>query len=125
MLGNAIAIASLPAEDLSRAKKFYTEVLGLKFAEQPSEGSALFEAGGGTQIFMYQRGRSSAEHTAVNFIVDDLDAVIETLGSRGVSFEQYDLGEIKTDKRGIATSDETRMAWLTDPEGNILGLLSR
>jgi catechol 2,3-dioxygenase-like lactoylglutathione lyase family enzyme len=53
MLGNAAAMATIPAEDLNRAKKFYTEVLGLKLAEEPSEGSALFEAGEGSQVFIY------------------------------------------------------------------------
>jgi predicted enzyme related to lactoylglutathione lyase len=125
MLGNAAAMATIPAEDLNRAKKFYTEVLGLKLAEEPSEGSALFEAGEGSQVFIYQRGRSTAQHTAIHFVVENLEETIDKLTASGVSFEQYDFDEIKTDERGIATNGESRMAWLTDPEGNILGLLSR
>lgn len=121
MLGNFPAAATLPAEDLARALTFYTDILGLKLVNE-SEGGAMLEAGGGSQIFMYQRERTKAEHTAATFFVEDFDAVVDGLIGRGVTFEQYDFGEIKTDERGVAESPEGKAAWLTDPEGNILGI---
>ncbi len=123
MLGSYEAAATIPAEDLARAMRFYTEVLGLKVL-MSDEGSALLEAGKGSKVFMYQRERTKAEHTAITFNVNDLENVVEGLTAKGVVFEQYDLGEIKTDERGIAAAGENMIAWLTDPEGNILALAS-
>lgn len=123
MLGNAKVLATLPAEDIQRAIKFYTEVLGLQVSNS-DEGSALLDAGEGSQIFMYQRGRTKAEHTAATFTVADLDVTVKALIDKGVTFEQYDFGEIKTDELGIAQIGPTQSAWLTDPEGNILALVS-
>ena len=125
MLNNAFVMATLPAEDIKRAVKFYTEKLGLKQLDSPEEGSAIFEAGDGSQIYMYQRARTKAEHTAATFGVDDLEATVKSLSARGVKFEQYDMGPIKTNELGIAEDGNTKAAWLTDPEGNILAIVSR
>lgn len=125
MLANALAQATVPAEDLDRAVKFYTEVLGLKRLPAQEEPVAVFQAGEGSTILMYERpGRTKAEHTAITFTVDDLDAVVDGLIAKGVTFEQYDFDPIKTDERGIADQGTHRVAWLKDPEGNILGIVA-
>ncbi len=124
MLANAFARATVPAEDIRRAAKFYGEVLGLKRIEGTPPEAALFEAGGGSQILIYQRTRTKAEHTAITFRVDDVEGVVSALTARGVTPEQYDMGPIKTNQKGIAEMGEMKMAWITDPEGNILGLSS-
>lgn len=121
MLGTAAVMATMPAVDLKRAVKFYSEVLGLK-VDQLDEGAATFEAGNGTKIFMYQREGTKAEHTAATFHVDDLEATVASLITRGVVFEQYDFGELKTDERGVIATPDGKAAWLTDSEGNILAL---
>jgi predicted enzyme related to lactoylglutathione lyase len=122
MLANAVVQATIPAEDVQRAVKFYTEVLGLKQSEG-SDDFAVFDAGKGTQILMYKKARSKAEHTAITFTVDDLDATMQGLKAKGVTFNQYDMEEVKTNADGIFDAGEFRLAWLTDPEGNILGLV--
>lgn len=124
-LANAYAQATVPAEDLQRAVRFYTEVLGLKKNDVTEPMAAVFDAGKGTSVLMYQRpGRTKAEHTAITFTVDDLDAVVDELIAKGVTFEQYDHGPIKTDARGISDQGSHRIAWLKDPEGNVLGILA-
>lgn len=125
MLGNAYVQATVPAEDLGRAVRFYTEVLGLKKRDVAEELVAVFEASNGSSILMYQRpGRTKAEHTAITFTVDDLDAVVDGLIVKGVQLEQYDMPSIKTDARGIANQGSHRIAWVKDPEGNILAILA-
>ncbi|MEX2161726.1 MAG: VOC family protein [Anaerolineales bacterium] len=122
MLKNASVMATIPAENLERAKKFYGEVLGLKQIDS-REGSATFEAGGGSTIFMYERARTKAEHTAITFLVKDVETTVKELAAKGVKFEQYDMPGIKTNAMGIADmGDDTKLAWLTDPEGNILAI---
>ena len=121
MLSKAFAMATVPAENLERAVNYYKDVLGLKQLDAP-EGTATFEAGRGSTIFMYQRARTKAEHTAVTFLVADVEATVKGLIAKGVKFEQYDMPGIKTNELGIADMDGAKAAWLTDPEGNILGL---
>ena len=56
MLGNFPVMATIPAEDMARARTFYTEKLGRKIADEPDDGATVFEAANGTRIFMYTRG---------------------------------------------------------------------
>lgn len=124
MLANAFAMATIPAENLSRAVKFYKETLGLKQLDSP-ETTATFEAGSGTHLFVYERARTKAEHTAITFMVQDVKGVVKELSAKGVKFEHYDMPGIKTDEMGIADmGDGKPVAWLTDPEGNILAIAS-
>ncbi|HLD92789.1 MAG TPA: VOC family protein [Anaerolineales bacterium] len=122
MLTNAFAMASLPAEDVKRAIKFYTETLGIKKVAEPFEGSVIFEAGRGSQFFMYQRARTKAEHTVLNFMVENVEEAVKALTAKGVKFEQYDFPGVKTNDLGIAEVEGQKAAWFTDPEGNIIAI---
>lgn len=129
MLAQGKAVTTLPAEDIQRASKFYTDVLGLKkvdlgFAQDENFPSVAFEAGEGSSLFLYQRERTKAEHTALTFIVEDIEATVMGLIAKGVTFEQYDFGEMKTNELGIVDMDGAKSAWLTDPEGNIIAISS-
>jgi predicted enzyme related to lactoylglutathione lyase len=122
MLGSSKALATIPAVDIKRAEEFYTGVLGLSIAVRPQEGVLILEAGAGTQIMVYEREATKAEHSAATFEVKDLERVVLDLTAKGVQFEQYDFDDFKTDERGIAEMEGAKMAWLKDPEGNILAL---
>ena len=58
----------------------------------------------------------------MGFMTTDIEAEVRDLKARGVVFEDYDAGEIKT-KDFIATVEDARAAWFKDPDGNILGFL--
>lgn len=121
-LANAPVCAVLPAEDIKRAKKFWTEKIGLTIDEEmPQTGDVIFSAGKGTKIYMYQRARTKAEHTVASFLVDDLEKTMKELRANGVKFEDYDFPGLKT-VNGIATFGNEKAAWFTDPEGNIVAL---
>lgn len=125
MLANAVAQATVPAENIDRAVRFYTDVLGLKRLPEPTGEAAVFVAGQGSLILIYHRPRTKADHTAITFMVDDLEGCVKELAAKGVTPEQYDMQGIKTDARGIAEMEGHKMAWITDPEGNILGLFGK
>ena len=122
MLGSSKLLATIPAVDIKRAEEFYTRVLGLSVAGKPLEGVLILEAGAGSQIMIYEREATKAEHTAATFLVNDLERVVVDLTAKGVQFEQYDFTEFKTDELGLAQMGSVKMAWLKDPEGNVLGL---
>lgn len=127
-LVDAKVVACLPVTDLERAKDFYQKKLGLKFVKTEIPDSLTFEAGGGCQIFLYKRGATKADHTAISFEVDDVLEAVNDLKSKGVVFETYDMtvegtGEgIKTDENNIAHFGETQAAWFKDSEGNLLNV---
>jgi predicted enzyme related to lactoylglutathione lyase len=123
MLNKYVVTANLPAVDLARAKKFYVEKLGLKVIREDPGPGAMFEAGKGSQIYLYQRGQTKADHTAASFRVDDVEKVVKELKDKGVIFEQYDMPGIKTVNSIAAMGGKTKGAWFKDTEGNILGLI--
>ena len=128
-LGDYPAAAVLRAEDLVRAKKFYTDVLGLNpggVSGPASEGMGMFTAGDGTMVMIYERpGMPAPQNTALGFGLpaDKFDEVAADLRARGVTFEDYDLPEtgLKT-VNGIAEFEGSKAAWFKDSEGNILNI---
>lgn len=125
MLTDAKVQPTLPVVDLQRAKKFYTEKLGLKvMQEDPSPGATL-QAGGGTSIYLYQRAATKADNTAASFSVKDVEAAVKELKAKGVVFEEISTPSFST-VNGIATmktpSGEMKSAWFKDSEGNTLAV---
>ncbi|MBI5067125.1 MAG: VOC family protein [Deltaproteobacteria bacterium] len=119
MLDRSKATAMLPVTDMSRARRFYEETLGLPAARVRENGEARYE-GAGHSFALYQRATpTSADHTALSFEVRDLAAEMRALRARGVRFEEYDLPGLKTEQ-GVCVLGSERAAWFHDSEGNIL-----
>lgn len=115
------AVTSLAAEDLARAKDFYTNKLGLKLLMESSEQLLVVGTEKGSRILLYQREKSKAEHTVLNFVVSDFTSAVEKLKANGISLEIY---EGFTDEHGIATRGEggAQTAWFKDSEENIINI---
>jgi catechol 2,3-dioxygenase-like lactoylglutathione lyase family enzyme len=121
MLGNSPAAATIAVSDLDRARKFYEETLGLQ-AKMEDPGGIMY-ASGDTMVLVYpSQYAGTSQATVATWMVADLDAVVDELTSKGVTFEQYDMEGLKTDERGIAELGEIRGAWFKDPDGNILNV---
>ena len=122
MLTNSPVRPTIPVVDLDRAKRFYEITLGLKPVRANNDsifGTAMFECGNGTQIELYQRSPSKADHTVATFEVSDIEEEVNALRGKGVVFEEYDMPEIRT-QNGISTQGPVKAAWFKDSEGNIL-----
>jgi catechol 2,3-dioxygenase-like lactoylglutathione lyase family enzyme len=118
MLAEAPVHTTLPAQDLERAKRFYSEKLGLTPARE-LPGGAFYECGDGTRFLVYPAaGSASGEHTQIGFRVKDIRAEVDDLRSRGVEFLEYPNTE-----NGIATTGPVMAAWLKDSEGNLIGVV--
>ncbi len=123
MLKNARAQAALPAQDLSRAKAFYREKLGLQPFEEDAN-NARYQLGDGTQFNVFRTGGApSGTHTQMAFLVEDLAAEVRDLKSRGVKFEEYDFPGLKTVDSIAEAEDGSKAAWFVDSEGNMLGII--
>ncbi|HYC60897.1 MAG TPA: VOC family protein [Thermoanaerobaculia bacterium] len=119
MLTSSPVTTILPVIDAERARDFYQDVLGLRYAGQSGDGKHLFAIGSGTLALMQKPEGTKAEHTALSFEVADATRAVQELTSRGVTFEDYDFPNLKTvDKVCILGSEKA--AWFKDTEGNIL-----
>jgi predicted enzyme related to lactoylglutathione lyase len=127
MLDQAKIAAVVPVSDVEAAIRFYGEVLGLRMKERrddlPENQEAEFEAGDGALLVYESVGAGKSRHTVAGFRVEDVEAVVSALRDRGVSFEEYDLPDLKT-VSGIATVGAVRAAWCKDPDGNIIAIES-
>jgi catechol 2,3-dioxygenase-like lactoylglutathione lyase family enzyme len=121
MLESATMHATIAVTDLDRAKEFYGGTLGLSAKEERSDG-VVYESGGTWMLVYPSRFAGTNQATCMTFEVRDLDAVVDELVGRGVTFEQYDFPGLKTDARGIAEIQGERGAWFKDPDGNIIAV---
>ena len=121
MLENSKAFSGFSADDMSRARDFYSRILGLEVSE--SHGLLALHLAGGTRILIYPKpNHVPATFTVLNFPVDNIEKTVDELTKRGVRFERYE-GDLETDEKGIHRGDGPDIAWFKDPAGNILSVL--
>lgn len=123
MLDGANAYATIPAQDLERARSFYADKLGLQPEEEGPDG-LRYRCGDGGFLLFASSGQASGTHTQLGWDVDDIEAAVAALRERGVVFEEYDLPGFKT-VNGIADIEGERGAWFKDSEGNLLAVGER
>jgi catechol 2,3-dioxygenase-like lactoylglutathione lyase family enzyme len=117
VLADAMVVPTIAVTDLDRAKRFFSEQLGLPLLDEAPFG-LRYGAGRETQ-FSVRRGQPNVGQTVAHFEVDDIDAVVAELTSRGVAFEEY---ETPKTIDFIAQVGPARGAWFKDPDGNVFGL---
>jgi catechol 2,3-dioxygenase-like lactoylglutathione lyase family enzyme len=129
MLKDGDVAARIPAQDLERARTFYSSKLGLEPVEE-RPGGLRYKCGNGYFTVFQSTGSASGEHTQMGWEVADIEATVSELRRRGVQFEEYDFPGLKT-VDGIAEIDGNypsknasgeRGAWFRDSEGNLLGI---
>ena len=123
MLANETAAATLAVKDLAKARKFYENTLGLTPVDFEGEEAIVFKSGDSTiNVYRSQYAGTNAA-TALTWHVGDVDATVNELKAKGVSFEHYDLPGAKLEG-DIHIADGMKAAWFKDPDGNILGIIS-
>ena len=123
MLGKNDAIATCAVRDIEKAKKFYEGKLGLTPQPTQEEGVLSYQSGKSSLLVYQSQYAGTNKATAATWAVDDLEAMVQTLKSKGIRFEHYDLPG--TTRNGdIHGSGRTKAAWFKDPDGNILALVS-
>jgi catechol 2,3-dioxygenase-like lactoylglutathione lyase family enzyme len=113
----------IPVSDMARSRSFYEGRLGLE--GEPAPGGYALRAGAGTEIFLLEgtdyAGR--AEWPLASFQTDDLAATVADLRGRGVELELMgDGAPYQTDDRGIADLGDILIAWLRDPDNQVISL---
>lgn len=123
MFKDSPAFSGFSVDDISRAKQFYGETLGVNVTDEM--GGMALHLGGGGNVFIYPKDdHVPATFTVLNFPVADVEAAVDRLTEAGVAFEHYE-GELQTDEKGIMRGEGPTIAWFRDPAGNILSVLDQ
>ena len=129
VLAESTVASRIPARDLSRARSFYAQKLGLEPVEE-RPGGLRYRCGNGEFALFESAGAATGDHTQMAWEVDDLEETIAKLRERGVIFEEYDVPGLKT-VHGIAAVEGNypskggvgeKAAWFKDSEGNLLAI---
>jgi predicted enzyme related to lactoylglutathione lyase len=120
---NTKAFSGFSVDDVPRAKQFYGDTLGLTVTEE--NGMLTLHIAGDRPTLVYPKGEAHepASFTVLNFPVDDIEAAVDWLAERGVSFERYSGAEMETDEKGIFRGGGPLIAWFKDPAGNVLSVI--
>lgn len=121
MFEHTHAFSGFSVDDIAAAKKFYGETLGIKVSE--ADGLLTLHLAGDRDTLVYPKGadHTPASFTILNFPVDDIEAAVDELTSRGVVFERYP--GLESDPSGIVRGAGPPIAWFTDPARNVLSVL--
>ncbi|MGY0235808.1 VOC family protein [Longispora urticae] len=120
MFAETRAFSGFAVGDVSRARQFYGDILGLRVTEE--NGMLTLHLAGGGEVVVYPKeGHVPATFTILNFPVDDIDEAVDELTARGVVFERYE--GFRQDDKGVMRGHGPDIAWFTDPAGNILSVL--
>ena len=121
MLKDKNSSAIVAVKDITAARGFYVDTLGLEPLQESD--SMLVLKTGSTQLVVYvsdYAGTNKANAVAWG-VGEEIEAIVSALLGKGVSFEHYPEmpGEYSG---GIHSSGDFKAAWFKDPDGNILHL---
>jgi len=125
MLGANKATSGFAVRDMNEAREFYEGTLGLSVEVLDEEhGVTRLRLADGCDVLMYlSADMTPASYTMLNFEVDDIDATVDGLVERGLTFERYE--GFDHDEKGIVRSPGPQIAWFKDPSGNVLSVLQQ
>src|SRR5688572_10291203 len=96
MLGNYPINPVLLAKDLGAARQFYHIKLGLEIIIE-NENDIVFRSGGGRLEISKSTIGTADPQTQATWFVENLQAEVADLRSRGINVENYDLQDLKTE----------------------------
>ena len=125
MLGTNDAIANLAVKDITAARKFYEETLGLQVADASEDGVVTFKSGKSSLMVYESQYAGTNQATSATWVVgNELESIIQDLRKKGVAFQHYDDLPDTTRTGDIHVCGDVKIAWFKDPDGNILSLVN-
>lgn len=123
MLRNKASSAIVAVRDIDRARRFYSDTLGLELHED-MEGVLVYRTGT-THLVVYpsEEAGTNRANAVVWDCGADIEAITASLREKGVAFERYEMDGV-TYADGIHDANGFKMVWFKDPDGNILHLNS-
>ena len=115
---SSIGQIAVPVTDIERAVAFYRDVLGMRFLFQAPPGLGFFDCGGVRLMLDGPAQAQAGSGSVIYYKVDDLQSAFATLSARGVAFEAAPHLVARM------PDHELWMAFLRDPDRNLLALMS-
>jgi catechol 2,3-dioxygenase-like lactoylglutathione lyase family enzyme len=115
------AYSGFAVPDIEKAREFYGDVLGIKTSVDYGLMTLHLEDGERPTLVYPKSDHTPATYTILNFQVEDIEAAVDALSAKGVSFERYE--DAPQDERGIMRGEGPYIAWFRDPAGNMLSVL--
>jgi catechol 2,3-dioxygenase-like lactoylglutathione lyase family enzyme len=120
VLATSDVIAFAPTTDLARARSFYEAALGLPVVDE-SAYAVVFDAHGTMLRVTAVAEVAHPGYIVLGWRVTDMGRAVTGLESLGVVFARYE--GMEQDAHGVwTTPNGDRVAWFTDPDGNVLSL---
>ncbi len=116
-------IAFLATADAPKAREFYESRIGLAFLDE-SEFAIVFEAHGVEIRIQKVANISPQPYTVLGWQVSSIVEAVQDLTNKGVAFKKFT--GLKQSELGIWNSPSgAKVAWFTDPDGNLLSITQR
>ena len=123
MVGDKQVVTTIAVHDVRAAAHFYETVLGLKRLESMGDGGVVLQSAGAPVLLYQSQYAGTNQATAATWNVGaDFDAIVADLQSKRVHFERYDNLPGVRRQGDIHIAGERKLAWIRDPDGNILAL---
>lgn len=121
ILESATPAIIICTRDRAQATSFYRDTLGLTLAQEDNF-AAIFNTGGVTLRVSVVPDFTPHGHTILGFCVKDVEGTVRALREKGVTFEA--VPKLRLDELGIWTAPGgvVKVAWLKDPDGNMLSV---
>jgi catechol 2,3-dioxygenase-like lactoylglutathione lyase family enzyme len=120
-LGKYNIIGFVTIVDVERAKRFYSETLGLRLVSEEPPFALVFDANGIMLRLGMGKQLPPISGTVLGWQVPNIEVALAELEGSGIRFERYE--GLNQDSSGIWTSPTgARVAWLKDPDGNVLSI---
>jgi catechol 2,3-dioxygenase-like lactoylglutathione lyase family enzyme len=114
-------IGFVATSDPERARKFYSDTLGLPLVEEQMPFALVYDVHGTMLRVTIVKKVNTAGYTVLGWKVPNIVAAAKTLSAAGVRFERYQ--GMEQDDLGIWTSPGGgKVAWFKDPDGNTLSI---
>jgi catechol 2,3-dioxygenase-like lactoylglutathione lyase family enzyme len=124
MLKDSSAVATIAVRDTTKAAEFYEGKLGLVRGQSPEKSILMYNVGSSTLIVYPSQFAGSNQATSATWPVDDVDGEVRLLREKGVTFEHYDLPNMKLEG-DVHVGPTNRAAWFKDPDGNIHAIVNK
>jgi len=120
MLSQSNVMGFVPTRDGATARKFYEDMLGLRFISD-DDFAVVMESNETTIRITKMKEFTPAPYTILGWRVENIESEVQSLVERGVSFQRYPYFE--QSELGIwSAPGGTKVAWFLDPDGNLLSL---
>ena len=120
MLQSSDVVAFVSTTDLDRGRDFYERVLGLRVIARNSF-ACVFDANGTMLRLTASATVATPGYTVLGWSVPDIAGTVASLTAEGVPVNRYE--GMEQDEQGIWTTPSgDRVAWFTDPDGNVLSV---